>query len=145
MEIYVRHLRRVREAADLEEDPYRGRLLRWAAEHWSAMESMAEEDAPGLYGTAYAALPAGLRADMQKYRASANPDRKLTAENRERMEINVLHSVERERTGSPCPETAAMMKELNRRGGPRITSDDVKQIYQEIVQASKVHEPKDLP
>jgi hypothetical protein len=82
---------------------------------------------------------------MKKHRASADLDRKLTAEDRERMIINVLYGVERERTGSPCPETAARLKELNRKAGPRITTEENKEMFQELAQAFKVHDPKDLP
>lgn len=110
--VFVRHLGRVREAADEEEDPYRKRLLSWAAENWGSVETLGHEDAPGLYGTAYAALPEDLRADMDGLRVSADPDRVLNAEDRERLELQELRYAERERTGSPCPETEAKLEEI---------------------------------
>ena len=148
-DVYVRHLRRVRLAASLEEDPYRRRLLSWAAENWGMVEALGGEGSPGLYGTAYAALPEDLRADMDEGRAVADPDRVLSAEDRERLELQELRYEERERTGSPCPQTEARLKEINEgrraRGEKRITVDQVKETHQEISRASGVHDPADLP
>lgn len=65
---FIHDLHRARRAADREQDPYRKRLLVWASNNWDMMETVAYEDSPGLYGTAYAALPEDLRADMQRRR-----------------------------------------------------------------------------
>ena len=147
--VFVRHLRRVRRAASLEEDPYRKRLLSWAAENWQAIETLGWEGSPGLYGTAYAALPEDLRADMDEGRASVDLDRVLNAEDRERLGLQELLYEERERTGSPCPETGAKLEEINERRRARgehlTTPDRIKELHREIAQASRVHDPADLP
>lgn len=147
--VFVRHLGRVRRAASLEEDPYRKRLLSWAAENWQTMETLGWEGSPGLYGTAYAALPADLRADMDEGRAVADPDRVLSEEERERLGLYKLLYEERERTGSPCPQTEARLREMNEgrraRGEKRLTVDEIKEMHREISQASGVHDPADLP
>lgn len=147
--LFARRRERVRRAAAREEDPYRGRLLMWAAENWGAMETLGYGDAPGLYGTAYAALPGGLRADMEEVRVSADPGRALSAEDQERMEAQELRHAELERTGSSCPETEAKLGELNERrrlrGETRITADQLKEMHREISRASRVHDPQDLP
>ena len=147
--VFVRHLRRARRAASEEEDPYRKRLLSWAAENWEMVEALGGEGSPGLFGTAYAVLPEDLRADMDAGRAVADPDRVLSAEERERLELYELLYEERERTGSPCPETESRLKEINEgrraRGEQRITPDEIKEAHREISRASRVHDPADLP
>lgn len=147
--LFVRRLERGREAAAREDDPYRQRLLSWAADNWGSMETLGHEDASGLYGTAYAALPEGLKADMDEGRVGAGPRRALSAEDRERLEVQELRYAERERTGSPCPETEAKFGEINERrrlrGEKRITLDRLKELHREITQASRVHDPEDLP
>lgn len=149
LNIFVRHLWRARQAAFEEENPYRKRLLSWAAENWRTMEGLGWEDAPGLFGTAYAALPEDLRADMDEGRAVADPERVLSEEERERLGLYQLLYEERERTGSPCLETEARIKELNEgrmvRGEKRITVDEIKEMHRGISQASGVHDPADLP
>ncbi len=149
LNIFVRHLWRARQAASVGEDLYRKRLLSWATENWRAMETLGFEGAPGLYGTAYAALPEDLRADMEKERAVADPDRVLSEEERERLGLYELLYEERERTGSPCPQTEARLREINARrrtrGERRLTVDEVKEMHREISQASGVHDPADLP
>jgi hypothetical protein len=149
LDLYVGRLERVREAASLEEDPYRRRLLTWAAENWGMVETLAYEDSPGLYGTAYAALPKDLRVEMEQRRVSADPDRVLTADDEERLELQVLRYEERERTGSPCPETEARLREIHEerrlRGQEWITVDQIKEKHWEINAASQVHDPDELP
>lgn len=146
---FIRDLQRVRQAADEEQDPYRKRLLVWASNNWNTMESIAYEDSPGLYGTAYAALPEDLRADMQRRRVSGDPDRVLSPEEREWLETTMLRHEERESTGGPCPETEARFRELSERrklrGQGRINVDQLKAIHREITEASRVYDPKDLP
>ena len=147
--VFVRHLQKVSLAAFLEEDPYRKRLLSWATENWRAMESLGFEGSPGLYGTAYAALPQDLRTDMEKERAVADLERVLSDEERERLELYELRYEERERTGSPCPETEARLEEINEerraRGEKWITEDQIREAHREISRASGVHDPADLP
>ena len=147
--VFVRHLGRVHRAASLEEDPYRKRLLSWAAENWKMVEALGFEGSPGLYGTAYAALPEDLRADMDAGRAVADPDRVLSAEERERLELQELRYEERERTGSTCPETESRRKEIDEgrraRRERRITADEIEEAHREISRASRVHDPADLP
>ena len=146
---FIRDLQRARRAADEEQDPYRRRLLVWASNNWNMMESIAYEDSPGLYGTAYAALPEDLKADMGRRRVSADPDRVLSPEEREFLETMELRYEERKGTGDPCPQTEARFKELSekrkRRGQGRIDVDQLKEIHREIAEASRVHDPKDLP
>lgn len=79
------------------------------------MEVLGYEDSPGLFGTAYAALPEDLKADTEKTRPSAGPDRELTVEERERIEWQQLRYEERDRTGSSCPETEARLKEIHKK------------------------------
>ena len=146
---FMRDLQRVRQAADEEQDPYRKRLLAWASNNWDMMESIAFEDSPGLYGTAYAALPEALRADMRRRRPGADPDRVLGPEEREWLETTMLRHEERERTGGPCPQTEARFRELSERrknrGQNRIDVDQLKEIHRRINEAARVHDPKDLP
>ena len=147
--LFIRHLQRVRQAANQEDNPYRKRLLSWAAENWNAMETLGYEDSPGLYGTAYAALPEDLRADMDNRRVSVDLDRVLSAEDRERLEAQELLYAERERTGSVCPETEEKLREINERrrlrGERWITVEHLKELHREMTEAARVHDPKDLP
>jgi hypothetical protein len=149
LDLFVVRMRRVREAASLEKDPYRRRLLSWAAENWGMVETLAYEDSPGLYGTAYAALPEDLRVEMEEMRVSADPHRILSDEDKGRLELQVLNDEERQRTSSPCPETEARLREIHEkrrlRGERWITEDQIKEIHREITQASGVHDPDDLP
>ena len=113
------------------------------------MEALGHEGAPGLYGTAYAALPGDLRAGMDGRRVGAGPGRALSAEDREGLEAQELRHAEWERTGSPCPETEARFKEIDEkrspRGEARITVDQIKELHREISRAARVHDPADLP
>ncbi len=146
---FIRDLQKARRAADQEQDPYRKRLLVWASNNWDTMETVAYEDSPGLYGTAYAALPEDLRADMQRGRVSADPDRVLSPEEREWLETTMLRHEERESTGGPCPQTEARFRELSERrilrGQNWINADQLKEIHRRVTEASKVYDPKDLP
>ena len=76
-------------------------------------------------------------------------ERVLSEEERERLGLYELLYEERDRTGSPCPQTEARLGEINARrrarGEKRLTVDQVKEMHREISQASGVHDPADLP
>jgi hypothetical protein len=86
---------------------------------------------------------------MRRRRPGADPDRVLTPEEREWLETTMLRHEERKSTGGPCAQTEERFRELSERRKPGgqhwINVDQLKEVHRRITEASRVHDPKDLP
>ena len=151
---FERHRRMAQEAAEAEADPYRKRLLAWAAQNWDLVEVLSTDEppfspAPGLLGAARAALPEGLREAMESEGAGGGPRMELSPEQRREVEVEMLRGEERRRTGGPCPETEAewegIVEGKRRSGKARITAEEIRGAFERISRAASVHDPADLP
>lgn len=153
-----RRRRRIEEAVEEADTAYERRVLQWAADNWELVglsggdeDSGNPEKPEGLFKVSYMLLPDDLKAALKEGRISASgeEDVELTAEQREKMETNVLYMEEKRRTGSPCPETAKKLKEINERDRQRgkrfINRERLIEINRRIVEASRVDDPLDLP
>jgi hypothetical protein len=120
---------RAREAALAQDEPYRRRVLSWAADNWDAVEVVAHErfvtgeEPRGLFGAAFSLLPPDLKTELDRIWLWGEPNRPPGEEDRERAELRALRLEERTRTGSPLPrdrEEAPGGREETRRGGQAV-------------------------
>lgn len=64
--------RHVEQIARYEQDPYRQRVLRWAADNWTLVEKVCEEtfvtgeEPSGLFAAALPLLPADLKTELKR-------------------------------------------------------------------------------
>ena len=118
--------RHVSQIAGLEQDPYRKRVLRWAADNWTLVEKVYEEtfttgESPsGLFAVTRSLLPSDLKAELNRSVISGGEKYmrdELTDKERELTETRVIHLQEKMHTGSVCSETERRLAELEAEDG----------------------------
>lgn len=149
--------RHVNQIARSQQNPYRKRVLRWAADNWALVEKVYAEkittgESPsGLFAATFSILPSDLETELKRGVIGGGEEYtrdELTERERELTEVKVIHLQEKMQTGSACPETERRLAKLEAEetASERLfpVADGLVDTHRSILAASQVDDPLDL-